>query len=160
MYAFQTIIDAPIDNAYPTSLLEFSQDELVEYLAGFGQPKYRAQQIWDWIYKRPVLTFGAMTNLPKELRQQLSENATVAPLAPIQQIVSKERSTKKNLFRLADGKTIESVLMIYDKRRTLCISSQAGCAWDVRFVQQPLGDWRAICPLAKLWLRYFMMLTI
>ncbi|MBV7330153.1 23S rRNA (adenine(2503)-C(2))-methyltransferase RlmN [Chloroflexi bacterium TSY] len=139
MYAFQTIIDAPTDNAYPTSLLEFSQDELVEYLAGFGQPKYRAQQIWDWIYKRPVLTFGAMTNLPKELRQQLSENATVAPLAPIQQIVSKERSTKKNLFRLADGKTIESVLMIYDKRRTLCISSQAGCAMGCTFCATAIG---------------------
>lgn len=125
--------------SYPTSLLEFSQGELAYYLSEFGQPKYRARQIWEWIYRRRVLSFEAMTNLPKELRQQLLEYATVAPLTPIQQIVSKDRNTKKTLFRLADGNIIESVLMVYDKRRTLCISSQAGCAMGCTFCATAIG---------------------
>lgn len=121
------------------SLLEFSQDELTEYVTALGQPAYRARQLWDWIYKRHAGDFAAMSNLPKGLRAQLEEEATVAPLTPVAQMVSQTGDTLKVLFQLVDGRTIEAVLMIYDKRRTLCISSQAGCAMGCTFCATALG---------------------
>lgn len=123
----------------PYSLLDLNQDQLVAYLADLGQPKFRGQQIWNWIYKRYAGDFATMSNLPKELRSQLTSAATVAPLMPIAQIVSAAGDTQKVLFRLLDGSTIEAVLMVYDKRRTLCISSQAGCAMGCTFCATALG---------------------
>lgn len=115
------------------SLLELSLDELNDYLAPFGQPGFRARQLWDWIYKQYAVDFQSMGNLPKSLRAALTEIATVAPLTPVSQMVSQAKDTLKVLFRLHDGLTVEAVLMVYDKRRTLCISSQAGCAMGCTF---------------------------
>ena len=104
------------------SLLAFDRAELEQFLADLGQPKYRASQVWEWIYCRHVLDFSAMSNLPKELRARLAEVATVAPLRLATEMVSQDGDTLKVLFALPDGQTIEAVLMLYDERRTLCIS--------------------------------------
>lgn len=121
------------------ALLDLSREALTEYVQGIGQPAYRAAQIWDWIYKRYALSFAEMTNLPKALRQQLEDEAIVSPLQIITQINSQANDTQKVLFRLPDGQTIETVLMVYDKRRTLCISSQAGCAMGCTFCATAQG---------------------
>lgn len=123
----------------PVSLLEFSLPELEAYLAGLGQPKYRARQVWDWIYRRYAGDFAALSDLPKPLREQLAAAATLSPLTPVAQLVSQDRDTIKTLFQLHDGQTIEAVLMLYDERRTLCISSQAGCAMGCTFCATAIG---------------------
>ncbi len=122
-----------------TSLLDLDQDELVAYLAGMGEPTYRAAQVWEWIYRRHAADFDAMTSLPKALREQLSQRATIAPLELATEVVSATGDTLKRLYRLPGGQTIESVLMLYDRRRTLCISSQAGCAMGCTFCATALG---------------------
>jgi 23S rRNA (adenine2503-C2)-methyltransferase len=121
------------------SLLDLSLPELTDYFTSLGQPAYRARQVWEWIYKRYAGDFDSMSSLPKELRARLAASATVDPLTPVTEIVSHARDTLKVLFRLHDGQTIEAVLMLYDDRRTLCISSQAGCAMGCTFCATALG---------------------
>jgi len=120
-------------------LLDFSLPELTDYVVGLGQPKFRAQQLWDWIYKSYAADFDVMTNLPKALRERLKAEALVDPLTPVAQMVSVAQDTQKVLFQLHDGHTIEAVLMLYDRRRTLCISSQAGCAMGCVFCATAQG---------------------
>ena len=120
-------------------LLDFALPELIDYVVALGQPKFRAQQLWDWMYKSYAADFDAMTNLPKPLRERLKAEALVDPLTPVAQMVSLAQDTQKVLFQLHDGHTIEAVLMLYDKRRTLCISSQAGCAMGCVFCATAQG---------------------
>jgi 23S rRNA (adenine2503-C2)-methyltransferase len=122
-----------------TSLLDFSQEELAAYLAQLGEPAFRSRQIWSWIYEHYADDFARMGNLPKSLRERLSAQATVNPLTPIVTVVSQAGDTQKVLFQLHDGHTIEAVLMLYDRRRTLCISSQAGCAMGCTFCATAQG---------------------
>jgi 23S rRNA (adenine2503-C2)-methyltransferase len=121
------------------SLLEYSQEEMAQYITLMGEKPWRARQVWDWIYKRYAGDFAAMSNLPQELRNRLAAEATVAPLTPIAVVCSQTGDTQKVLFQLHDGHTIEAVLMLYDVRRTLCISSQAGCAMGCVFCATAQG---------------------
>ena len=129
----------PTETIERRSLLEMDLAQLGDFMQELNQPRFRARQIWEWIYKRYVGDFEAMTNLPKALRARLAEIATVSPLQPIAQMVSHNRDTLKTLFQLPDGQTIEAVLMLYDQRRTLCISSQAGCAMGCVFCATAQG---------------------
>jgi 23S rRNA (adenine2503-C2)-methyltransferase len=121
------------------SLLEMGLDELTQFMRELGQPAYRARQVWEWIYHRYAADFEQMSNLPAPLRAQLAERATLQVLTPVVEQVSLAKDTLKILFQLHDGQTIEAVLMLYDKRRTLCISSQAGCAMGCTFCATALG---------------------
>ena len=107
-----------------------------------GAPTYRIRQIQEWIYKKYARSFEEMTNLPQAMREGLAATATLTPLTPITQRVSKAGDTQKVLFQMPDGETVEAVLMLYDKRRTLCISSQAGCAMGCTFCATALGGLR------------------
>lgn len=129
----------PSDAVKKVSLLEMGLDELTEYCKGLGQPAYRARQIWQWIYQRYATDFDQMSNLPAALRAQLEEEATLQIMMPVVEQVSLAKDTLKILFQLQDGQTIEAVLMLYDKRRTLCISSQAGCAMGCTFCATAQG---------------------
>jgi 23S rRNA (adenine2503-C2)-methyltransferase len=95
------------------------------------EPGYRVDQIWDGLY-RNLAAPGAMTNLPKELRQTLEELLPPA-LYPVSEAASDGGSTVKSLWALPDGRLIETVLMHYPDRSTVCISSQAGCAMGCGF---------------------------
>ncbi|HAJ35870.1 MAG TPA: 23S rRNA (adenine(2503)-C(2))-methyltransferase RlmN [Chloroflexi bacterium] len=132
-------IALPTATSEQRSLLEMDLAQLADYLTTLGQPGFRARQVWEWIYKRFAGDFAAMTNLPKELRARLEAEATIAPLRLVTEIVSRDRDTVKALFQLHDGQTIEAVLMLYDERRTLCISSQAGCAMGCTFCATAQG---------------------
>lgn len=114
-------------------LYELSPDALADLLAGWGEPRFRAKQLVEWLYSRRVDSFEAMSNLPKSLRDRLAAETTLGVLA----LEAEENSadgTIKRLYRLHDGQLIESVLMEYDdERRTACISTQAGCAMGCVF---------------------------
>ena len=131
--------------AFPTqtetrrSLLDMDFDQLAQFLADLGEPYFRARQVWEWMYKRYAGDFNAMSNLPKALRTKLADIATITPLTLVTEVVSRDRDTLKALFQLPDGQTIEAVLMLYDERRTLCISSQAGCAMGCTFCATAQG---------------------
>ncbi|NDJ87512.1 MAG: 23S rRNA (adenine(2503)-C(2))-methyltransferase RlmN [Chloroflexi bacterium] len=114
-------------------LYDLSFDELAELVAEYGQPAYRATQIWHWLYTAKAGAIDDMTNLPKALRQRLAATARVGCMAVVAEQTAHD-GTHKRLYRLPDGQLIESVLMRYaDGRRTACISTQAGCAMGCVF---------------------------
>ncbi len=115
-----------------TNLLDFTLDELKEYVSGLGLPKYRAAQIRKNIYKG-VFDFFKMTDLPVETRQQLDKVAHTGRLEVVRKLESNIDGTKKYLFDLGDGNVIESVLMKYKYGYSACISSQVGCKMGCRF---------------------------
>lgn len=117
----------------PRNIYDLDKAELNRLMAKLGQPSYRASQVWRWIYDQYASDFNAMTNLPKLLRQDLSDHLLLSPWEPEAEQYSKDGQTRKVLFKLADGNFIETVLMRYQKRRTLCISTQAGCAMGCVF---------------------------
>lgn len=124
----------------PVSLLDLTREQLADLLAGWGQPCFRADQVWDWLYRKLAAEPGEMTNLPKELRERLAAETRCSPLERIYEQRSGDGQTLKWLFRLPDGLTIETVLMLYDdvtgagrERRTVCISTQTGCAMGCVF---------------------------
>jgi 23S rRNA (adenine2503-C2)-methyltransferase len=115
-------------------IYDLSLDDLTDLLRAWGQPAYRAQQIWKGLYQNLWATPQEFTNLPGALRQKLEDNVRFSNLTPAQVMKSSDGETVKTLFRLPDDRAIESVLMEYDdQRRTLCISSQAGCAMGCVF---------------------------
>ncbi|MDA3080101.1 23S rRNA (adenine(2503)-C(2))-methyltransferase RlmN [Campylobacter sp. CS_NA2] len=123
------------------NILDFTLDKLSELVT----PKFRAKQIYEWIYKKGVKNFDEMLNLPKELRANLSKNFYLDPVkcAKCEESID---GSKKYLFELKDGKTIESVLLpmkdeVADEngkisrhaRYTICVSSQVGCKMGCAF---------------------------
>jgi len=119
--------------AVKIDLKNLSPDALVGFLAGIGKEKYRAGQMIRWMYQRAVTDFSDMTDLAKSFRDELSKRAYVSMLSPEAMEVSSD-GTRKFLFRLDDGKCIETVLIpMVGGRNTLCISTQVGCAMQCSF---------------------------
>jgi 23S rRNA (adenine2503-C2)-methyltransferase len=115
------------------SLLDISLEHLTQRLETWGEPQFRAQQIWQAIYHDLATSPDEITTLPKLLREKLKAEFTLGSLSPAAEARSSDGQTRKRLFRLPDGKSIEAVLMGYEKRRTTCISTQAGCAMGCVF---------------------------
>ena len=115
-------------------------EEIAADLATRNERPFRAKQIVDWIYEKRVTTFEAMTDLPLELRNRLAEAFEFRQLETVRVLGSKD-TTRKFLFRLLDGNLIESVLIpaspsLYgatSDRRTICVSTQVGCAYGCKF---------------------------
>ena len=114
-------------------LYDLTRDGLTDLLANWGEPTYRARQVWEWIYKKLATHPSQMTNLPAVLRNRLVAETRVESLERVFEQRSSDQHTIKWVFRLQDGLTIETVLMLYDERRTVCISTQAGCAMGCVF---------------------------
>ncbi|UCH82846.1 MAG: 23S rRNA (adenine(2503)-C(2))-methyltransferase RlmN [Candidatus Latescibacterota bacterium] len=122
-----------------THLRDLSLDQLSEFVSGFGEPPYRYRQLVSWLYEKLAGDFQEMTDLPLRLREQLAHHARVTSLRATTVQVSQIDGTRKFLFDLGDGKSIESVLMRHGQRVTLCISSQVGCPMDCLFCQTSKG---------------------
>src|SRR5690606_12647144 len=105
------------------NLYDLNYDQLVAFVRELGEPEFRARQIWQWLYQKFAADFDTMTNLPQPLRQKLDERVTLFPLQPVARQHSSDGQTQKVLFQLPDGNFIETVLMGYEKRRTVCIST-------------------------------------
>lgn len=114
-------------------LLNLSSVELKELLASWDEPAYRIGQIETWLYQRHAAAVAEMSNLPKSLRLRLTEETELNPLRPVVTLDSIDGFTRKTLFALPDGREVEAVLMRYEQRQTLCISTQAGCAMACPF---------------------------
>ena len=112
---------------------------MLALVAELGEPPYRAEQLWRSIYHECKTSFADMTNLAKGFRASLEERFSIDPFTPALHLHSRDGSTDKALFRMADGEMIETVLMRYEpdahrkRRRTACVSTQAGCALGCTF---------------------------
>jgi len=123
-------------------------DELSNLLAAWGEPAYRAKQIADWVYQKRVSSFEAMTDLPEAMRKRLVKTFAFASPTIIRDLGSKD-TTRKFLLRLGDGNFIETVLIpaspaLYgdrSDRRTICVSTQVGCAYGCKFCASGLEGW-------------------
>ena len=110
---------------------DLNQSQLAEVLA--AEPRYRAKQLWLGVYQGLVAP-AELTTMPKDLRSRIAEDPRLSlELSRVERITADESRTIKDLWQLADGRQVESVLMAYADRVTLCVSSQAGCAMGCVF---------------------------
>jgi 23S rRNA (adenine2503-C2)-methyltransferase len=121
----------------------------LDELRSIVQPSYRARQITDWLYKKRVNSFADMTDLPQVLRVKLADDFSFDRIEVVRVLGSAD-TTRKFLFRLSDGNLIESVLIpaspaLYGSpsdRRTICLSTQVGCAYGCKFCASGLDGWK------------------
>jgi 23S rRNA (adenine2503-C2)-methyltransferase len=115
-----------------TDLKNLTLPALEQFLQGQGKERFRATQVFKWIYQHDARTFEEMTNISKDLRAELMATAFISNLETEAMEVGND-GTRKYLFTLSDGASVESVLIPDELRNTLCISSQVGCAMGCRF---------------------------
>lgn len=115
-----------------TDLKNLTLEGLTQFLSGQGKERYRATQLFKWLYQQDAADFSVMTNLSKALREELARTARISRLEPEAVEIGND-GTRKYLFRLEDGNAIESVVIPDEDRNTLCISTQAGCAMQCAF---------------------------
>jgi 23S rRNA (adenine2503-C2)-methyltransferase len=126
-----------------------SPESLAAWLKAAGEPSFRAAQILEWIWKKKVTSYDAMTNLPAALRAKLTDSFRLTALEHSTTQGSAD-TTRKFLFRLHDGRYVESVLIpanpaLYGEasdRHTLCVSTQVGCAYGCKFCASGLDGWK------------------
>ena len=113
---------------------QLSQLELEDLFREIGEPKFRAQQVHEWLWKKGAHSFDAMTNLSKKLREYLNEHFAINAIT-VDKLQYSEDGTIKSRFRLYDEHLIESVLIPVptDNRYTVCVSSQVGCSLSCTF---------------------------
>ncbi len=109
------------------SFHQFSLEEFIQWCQERGEKAFRAKQVWDWVYQKLVADWSEMTNIGLSFRQLLAENFSLASLKLEAIETAKDQETNKFLWRLEDGKFVESVLIFAPGRRTVCVSSQVGC---------------------------------
>ena len=126
---------------YKKNILELNRKELISWLGSRKIESYRADQILKWIYLRQADRFDLMTDIAKDIRPVLEGHFTIGRLQKEKLEISKDGS-QKYLFKLEDGKRIESVLIPERDHYTLCISSQVGCAQDCRFCLTARGGFQ------------------
>ncbi len=115
------------------NIYNYSLEDLQNYFEEIGESKFRAGQVFDWLYIKRVKSFGLMTNLKKDLIKYLKENFSMGELKIIKK--QEDVDVKKYLFELFDGKLIEAVLMKHDYGNSLCVSSQVGCNMGCSFCE-------------------------
>jgi len=126
------------------NIFDLSFEELSQLLRTWNEPDYRAGQIWEGLYRQLWSSPDEFTSLPKTLRQKfvelfsrgrtsITDQSSLLTLQPIKKLESSDGETIKTLFSISGDRQIEAVLMRYAKRRTLCISTQAGCAMGCVF---------------------------
>lgn len=107
--------------------------ELKEEMLSMGEKAFKATQIYSWLHKHSAESFNEMTNISKDLRENLKKNYDIYNCTIEKKLVSVYDDTVKYLFRLNDGELIESVVMKYKYGYTICVSSQVGCKMGCRF---------------------------
>lgn len=117
---------------------DLTLDKWETWVAENGQPKFRAQQIFDWLYVKRVTDFAAMTNLPKDLREKLHEQFRFEALTEITHMKSQD-GTVKFLFGLHDNHAIETVIMKHNYGNSVCVTTQVGCRIGCTFCASTLG---------------------
>jgi 23S rRNA (adenine2503-C2)-methyltransferase len=114
------------------NIRHLSLNELEQYFEALSQPKFRVRQVWEWLWHKHAHSFDEMTNLSKELRQQLAGDFSF-PALTIDATQYSADGTIKTRFRTTDNHLVEGVLIPTDERKTACVSSQIGCSLSCKF---------------------------
>lgn len=115
------------------SIYNKSFNDLEEYFVSMNEKKFKASQVYEWLYKKRVTSFDDMSNLKKEVIEKLKEDFYIDELTIKK--TEKDVEVNKYLFELKDGNLIEAVLMMHDYGKSLCISSQVGCNMGCKFCE-------------------------
>ena len=115
------------------SIYDLTLRELSAWMTDHGYPAYRARQLFDALYKQMVTSYDEITVLSKAMREDLSESLPMSAMSPVNEVSTHNRDTVKTLYRTAQGDLVETVLMLYRTRATVCISCQVGCAVGCAF---------------------------
>ena len=138
-----------INSSPPPDIKDLNRSALYQWLQQHDETAYRVDQIWRWIYRGQVDTFDAMSNLGKSLRAALAGSFAIGRLTIAKHEIAGD-GAEKFLFRLADGRHIESVLIPERNHTTLCLSSQVGCAQNCRFCFTATGGWERNLTLGEI----------
>jgi 23S rRNA (adenine2503-C2)-methyltransferase len=123
----------------PAGLYDLPFDALTDKLTSMGAPAYRARQMFEWAYGKLVEEYGEMRNLPGSLLESFDEDTPFRTMKPISEQVTDDGDTHKLLYETFDGQLVETVLMLYPDRATVCVSCQVGCAVGCAFCATGLG---------------------
>ena len=115
------------------NLFDLDRQDFEDLFQQWGVPSYRVDQVWNGLYKNYWFQAKEFSNLPKDLSERLDSTFEAPIRQVLQTLRSSDRSTIKVLLELADGLAVETVLMTYDHRKTLCVSTQVGCAMGCTF---------------------------
>lgn len=122
---------------------DLSREEVTRLCADLGQPSYRAQQVWRWLYQQYAENWGAMKNVPEQLRGELAGRFSIEPLPAVkEQTEAGAGSTSKFLLKLPDDECVEIVFIPARGKTTLCVSSQSGCKYKCAFCASGLGGFK------------------
>ncbi len=130
--SMENIQDTSVSEA-KINFFDLTMDQLKEKIQSFGKEKYRAQQLYQWVYQKGVTDFSQMTNLSKEFREELPKLFEFRRPELVSHLKSAIDGTQKFLFKLSEGMTFEAVLIPSKDRLTLCVSSEVGCNMACRF---------------------------
>ncbi len=122
-------------------ILNYSYPQLVQYFEDRGEKRFRADQVWQWIFHHGVLHFREMKNLPSVLQKKLKKEFAFSVPRCVHKEEAKDK-TIKYLFEVADKEHIETVMIPTAERTTLCVSTQVGCKFGCRFCASGLGGWK------------------
>lgn len=117
----------------PHGLYDLTLAELETRVTELGHPAYRARQVWNWAYRQLARDYAAMRNIPATLREELQSAVPMDTLEPVRTVTADDGETIKTLYRTRDGELLETVLMLYPDRATVCVSCQVGCAVGCAF---------------------------
>lgn len=121
------------DDSGKLDILSMKKDELTQKIEECGEKKFRAAQIFDWLHVKNVVNFNEMTNLSAQLRSRLEQDFCIKSLFIAKRLESCTDNTVKYLYRLSDGRFVESVIMEYEHGNSICVSTQVGCKMGCRF---------------------------
>lgn len=115
------------------NIYDFTLKELEDYFLSIGEKKFRATQIYDFLYKKRIDNVNQMSNISKDIKKHLTENFTFDKIKLV--LKQEDKDVKKYLFELLDGQRIETVLMYHDYGISICVSSQVGCNMGCKFCE-------------------------
>jgi 23S rRNA (adenine2503-C2)-methyltransferase len=117
----------------PRGAYDLSLHELETQVLELGFPAYRARQLWGWAYRQCVADYSEMANIPAALRDAIADQGLLSLLETVRAVATDDGDTIKTLYRTGDDQVLETVLMLYPNRATVCVSSQVGCAVGCAF---------------------------
>lgn len=123
-------------------ILSYSLEELETALVDFGEKKFRAKQVYEWLHNKRVKKFDEMSNISLSLRTKLDDNFCINSINVVKRLESSIDNTVKYLYELSDGNHIESVLMEYKHGNSICISTQVGCKMGCKFCASTIAGFK------------------
>lgn len=137
-------------------ILSYSLEELENTLIEYGEKKFRAKQIYEWLHVQRVSDFDKMSNISLLLRTKLSEDFYINSINVVKKLESHIDNTVKYLYELSDGNHVECVMMEYKHGNSLCISTQVGCKMGCRFCASTIAGFKRDLLASEMLLQIYM----